>query len=184
MDAMDWAYWSNAEFHRLLGAVLEGGSVNPENRDAIKDLVAARSATGIATLQAKTAQCGNLAAWSQTLDALTKDAHPRFKSAYSLTSTYVHPTYRQVAAPDLGVIISCPNPFGSPPPQSLSAQHLSHKIHRFLLLTPLTQICSVLSIPSTNSSPPATISHGSLIIHLQGSSGPRSSTSTPACFSP
>ena len=104
MDAMDWAYWSNAELHRLLGAVLEGGSVNPENRDAIRDIRRAirhwnRDPAG----KDRPMRKPGAYAWSQTLDALTKDAHPRFKSAYSLTSTYVHPTYRQVAAPDLGV---------------------------------------------------------------------------------
>ena len=104
MDAMDWAYWSNAEFHRLLGAVLEGGSVNPENRDAIRDIRRAirhwnRDPAG----KDRPMRKPGAYPWRQTLDALTKDAHPRLKSAYSLTSTYVHPTYRQVAAPDLGV---------------------------------------------------------------------------------
>ena len=104
MDAMAWAYWSNAEFHRLLSAVLQGGSVNPENRDGIRDLLRSirRWNRDLAGHDQPMRKPGAYA-WSEVLDVLTKDAHPRLKSAYSLTSTYVHPTYRQVAAPDLGV---------------------------------------------------------------------------------
>ena len=144
MDAMDWAYWSNAELHRLLGAVLEGGSINPENRDAIRDIRRAirhwnRDPAG----KDRPMRKPGAYPWRQTLDALTKDAHPRLKALIAslphmftlLTARWLHLTWAS--------IISCPNPFGSPPPQSLSAQHLWHKIHRFLLLTPLTQICSV-----------------------------------------
>ena len=104
MDAMAWAYWSNAEFYRLLSAVLQGGSVNPESRAEIRDLLRSirRWNRDLAGHDRQMRKPGAYA-WSQTLDVLTKDAHPRLKSAYSLTSTYVHPTYRQVAAPDLGV---------------------------------------------------------------------------------
>ena len=104
MDAMAWAYWSNAELHRLLSAVLEGGSINPENRDAIRDILRAirhwnRDPAGKDRQMRKPSTYP----WSQTRQVLTNDAHPRLKSAYSLTSTYVHPTYRQATVPDLGV---------------------------------------------------------------------------------
>ena len=104
LDAMDWAYWSNAELHRLLGAVLEGGSVNVENRVEIRDILRAiRHWNRDLADRDRPMRKPGAYPWSQTQQALTLDAHPRLKSAYSLTSTYVHPTYRQGTVPDLGV---------------------------------------------------------------------------------
>ena len=104
MDAMDWAYWSKAELHRLISIVLERGSTNPEDRDATREILRAirhwnRDPAGKDRPMLKPGAYP----WSQTLDALTNDANPRLKSAYSLTSTYVHPTYRQPTTPDPGV---------------------------------------------------------------------------------
>ena len=104
MDAMDWAYWSKAELYRLINIVLEQGSTNTDDRDATKEILRTIRHWN-RDLNDKDRQMLRPGAypWSKTLEALTNDANPRLKSAYSLTSTYVHPTYRQPTAPDLGV---------------------------------------------------------------------------------
>ena len=45
--------------------------------------------------------------WADTIGTLTDKAHPGLKSAYNITSTYVHPTYRQLTPePDIDYLIT------------------------------------------------------------------------------
>ena len=91
----DWAYWSMAEINRLLNNALSQGAVNPSDRDAMRDLLRDirhwnRTGSGTDRQMLRPSKYK----WHETLEAMSRDANPRLKGAYDITSTYVHPTYR------------------------------------------------------------------------------------------
>ena len=100
---VDWAYWSMAEIHRSIQNALSQGSVNPEDREDMRSLLKDlrqwnRNESGKEQQMLKPSTYP----WQQTLKAITNDANSRLKTAYDITSTYVHPTYRGPNAPDPG----------------------------------------------------------------------------------
>ena len=103
-NTVDWAYWSAAEFYRLASSALSQGSVNSQDREPMRGLLQDirhwnRTESGKDRKMLKPGQY----AWQSILQAITDEANPRLKSAYDITSTYVHPTYRGANAPDPGV---------------------------------------------------------------------------------
>ena len=103
-NTVDWAYWSAAEFYRLASSALSQGSVNSQDREPMRGLLQDirhwnRTESGKDRKMLKPGRY----AWQSILQAITDEANPRLKSAYDITSTYVHPTYRGANAPDPGV---------------------------------------------------------------------------------
>ena len=105
MDVVHWSYWSMAEISRQIGDALSQGAVNPQDHEAMRDLLQGirhwnRTEDGKDRKMLRPGQYE----WQQTLKAMTNDANPRLKGAYGITSSYVHPTYRGPSAPDPGVM--------------------------------------------------------------------------------
>ena len=103
-NTVDWSYWSMAELNRLVNNALSQGSVNSQDHDSVRSLLQDirhwnRTESGKDRQMLKPSKY----AWQSILKAMTHDANPRLKSAYDITSTYVHPTYRGTNAPDPGV---------------------------------------------------------------------------------
>ena len=104
MDTIDWAYWSMAEINQHVNNALSQGSVNSHDREPMRGLLQDirhwnRTESGKDQRMPKPSKYE----WETIRKALTADANPRLKSAYDITSTYVHPTYRGPNAPDPGV---------------------------------------------------------------------------------
>ena len=102
-NTTDWAYWSMAELNWSVHNALSQGSVNPEDREDMRSLLKDlrqwnRNESGKEQQILKPSKYP----WHQTLKAITDEANSRLKTAYEITSTYVHPTYRGPNAPDPG----------------------------------------------------------------------------------
>ena len=102
-NTVDWAYWSVAELNQSVNNALSQGSVNPEDHDAMRSLLQNfrqwnRTESGKERQMFKPSKYS----WHKTLKAITEEANSRLRSAYDITSTYVHPTYRGPNAPDPG----------------------------------------------------------------------------------
>ena len=101
-NTVDWSYWSMAEINRLVNNALSQGSVNSQDRASMRCLLQDvrhwnRTESGKDRQMVKPSRY----AWHLIVKAINDDANARLKSAYDITSTYVHPTYRGPNAPDL-----------------------------------------------------------------------------------
>ena len=104
MDTVAWAYWSMAEINQHMNNALSQGSVNSHDHEPMRGLLQDirhwnRTESGKDQRMHKPSKY----VWEKIRKSITDDANPRLKSAYDITSTYVHPTYRGPNAPNLGV---------------------------------------------------------------------------------
>ena len=103
-DTVAWAYWSMAEINQHVNNALSQGAVNLEDRESMRGLLQdLRHWNRSEADKDQRMFRPSSYAWEMIRKAITADANARLKSAYDITSTYVHPTYRGPNAPDLGV---------------------------------------------------------------------------------
>ena len=101
-DLVPWAYWSMAELNQLASDSMSQGAVNPQDVYPMRHLLRHfrhwnRSESGQDRQLFKPSRYE----WNDIRREIIDESNPLLKTAYGVTSTYVHPTYRGSNSPEL-----------------------------------------------------------------------------------